>query len=510
MKIKPVDIEIPECDPFKHDLLDRERTATTLTNLLQNLEPPYTMSIDASWGNGKTTFLNMWKQHLRNEGFPVVSFNAWETDFTGSPLVALTSELIEELKRLDDNDDLGIKALETKIPKILKIALTKVVPVLISLTGGVVSIQTNEPAVGLAATTFSSGLSVAMEETTKDEPQNDSSEPTTYLDAKATIIDFKTELRNTACALSSKHDNKPLIIAIDELDRCRPSYAVELLEIAKHFFSVDNIVFVLAIDKSQLSHAIKAIYGNDFDATGYLRRFIDLDFRLPDPDRTSFMTHLMGQTGLLQFLEDYPRASWGEPTHAKKLLESFLILPILSVRQIQQAMHRLGLVLASLDSPTNISYGAIAVLVILKTINPALYQRFIQSDMTDKEVIDDLLDLPGLQNMRFTKESALFEALLIMGYCEFSLAKNINPVLGTPSLFHHYYHIIDDNSVPDPLNSTDDTTPSLSELHEGQVLRYLREQRSMFQVVQERTPVGFNLTAQRLELISDDLNGNNA
>ena len=257
MKIRPADIEIPKCNPFKHDLLDRKGTILTLTNLLQNLESPYTMSIDASWGNGKTTFLNMWKQHLRNEGFPVVSFNAWETDFTGSPLVALTSELIEELKRLDDNDDLGIKALETKIPKILKIALTKVVPGLISLAGGVVSIQTNDPAVGLAATTISSGLSVAMEETTKDEPQNDSPEPNTYLDAKAAIIDFRTELRNTACALSSKHDNKPLIIAIDELDRCRPPYAVELLEIAKHFFSVDNIVFVLAIDKAQLIHAIK-------------------------------------------------------------------------------------------------------------------------------------------------------------------------------------------------------------------------------------------------------------
>ena len=83
----------------QHDLLDRKQHILTLTNLLHNLESPYTLSIDASWGNGKTTFLNMWKQHLRNEKFPVVEFNAWETDFAGDPLVAITSELLESTQR---------------------------------------------------------------------------------------------------------------------------------------------------------------------------------------------------------------------------------------------------------------------------------------------------------------------------------------------------------------------------------------------------------------------------
>ena len=111
MKIKPDDIEIPHDDPFRHDLLDRTQPVLALTNLLQNLETPYTMSIDASWGNGKTTFLNIWKQYLRNEGFPVVSFNAWETDFTGSPLVALTSELIEALETYGEEFNLDLEAL---------------------------------------------------------------------------------------------------------------------------------------------------------------------------------------------------------------------------------------------------------------------------------------------------------------------------------------------------------------------------------------------------------------
>ena len=204
---------------------------------------------------------------------------------------------------------------------------------------------------------------------------------------------------------------------------------------------------MLAIDRTQLTHAIGALYGNEFDSVGYLRRFIDLDFQLPNADRTKFMAQLMNQTKLQQFFDDYSGHSWGDSGDTKRLLETFLSLPSLSLRQIQQTMHRLGLVLASLDSPpTNISFGAIAVLVILKTINPSIYDQFIRSDLTDKEVSDELFDKPGLQFIRTTREGALFEALLAMGYCEFFLANSREPILETDSLFHHYHHIIESDA----------------------------------------------------------------
>ena len=76
---------------------------------------------------------------------------------------------------------------------------------------------------------------------------------------------------------------------IDELDRCRPSFSIEVLEKAKHFFNVENIIFVLGADKEQLGHSIKAIYGNDLNVNGYLRRFIDLDYVLPSPDKGLFV-----------------------------------------------------------------------------------------------------------------------------------------------------------------------------------------------------------------------------
>ena len=97
--------------------------------------------------------------------------------------------------------------------------------------------------------------------------------------------------------LAESHGQHPLVVVIDELDRCRPSYAVELLKAAKHLFAVDGVVFVLALNRSELSHSIGALYGGKFDATGYLRRFIDVDFRLPDPDRAAFIDRRWTQFG---------------------------------------------------------------------------------------------------------------------------------------------------------------------------------------------------------------------
>lgn len=512
MKIKPDDIEIPHDDPFRHDLLGRKQSILTLTNLLQNLETPYTMSIDASWGNGKTTFLNMWKQYLRNEEFPVVSFNAWETDFAGSPLVALTSELMEALEAFGEEFELELDAPVRKIQTLLNKLVPTGVVGLVYLLNYLSNIQFDASLLSAVATGATAGIGAATSAVAlNDEPQAEPQEPNTYMNAKSTIGDFKSELQYVAHELSAVHDKKPLIIAIDELDRCRPSYAVELLEIAKHFFSVDNIVFVLAIDKSQLSHAIKAIYGSNFDAIGYLRRFIDLDFRLPVPDREAFMTQLLKQTGLLRFFENPHEYSWGHSDDAQRLMGAFLSSPALSIRQIQQALHHLGLVLASLDSSKNIPYAATAVLVILKTLDPLTYRQFTQSNMTDREVVHEIFGLPEFQNFRSTTYGALLEALLIVGYGEFAMTQGRDPMLEEQSLFHHYRNIID--SLPNfAFNSTaiDNLSPSPTP-HERMVLGHLASYYGLLNTVQiHKQPVGFNLTAQRLELFSDDLGGNNS
>jgi hypothetical protein len=67
MNLKSPELEIPLADPFKNDLLGRKESAVSLTELICSTDEPLVLSINASWGEGKTTFLNMWRQILTNK-----------------------------------------------------------------------------------------------------------------------------------------------------------------------------------------------------------------------------------------------------------------------------------------------------------------------------------------------------------------------------------------------------------------------------------------------------------
>ena len=77
-------------------------------------------------------------------------------------------------------------------------------------------------------------------------------------------------------------NTQKLVIFIDELDRCKPSYALEMLERIKHYFDDDRIIFIVSVNKEQLTHTISNYYGNGFDSTSYLNKFFDLEAHFPE------------------------------------------------------------------------------------------------------------------------------------------------------------------------------------------------------------------------------------
>jgi hypothetical protein len=135
-----------------------------------------------------------------------------------------------------------------------------------------------------------------------------------YEAGKKTIRKFREDLGKLVEAVAGQREpdqRKPVVFVIDELDRCRPSYAVGLLEKVKHLFSVDGLVFVLGIDRHQLAQSVRSLYGSGMDADGYLRRFIDLDYRLPEPDHKKFAEAQFARFGLDGMLN----ARRGSPEH---------------------------------------------------------------------------------------------------------------------------------------------------------------------------------------------------
>ena len=93
----------------------------------------------------------------------------------------------------------------------------------------------------------------------------------------------------------------PMVFIIDELDRCRPTFAIELLERVKHIFDVPNLVFVFGINRDELCTSLQSIYG-EIDASVYLRRFFDMEFTLQEVDSAKFSRHLMQKFGVDTFL----------------------------------------------------------------------------------------------------------------------------------------------------------------------------------------------------------------
>ena len=73
---------------------------------------------------------------------------------------------------------------------------------------------------------------------------------------------------------------KKLVIFVDELDRCKPTFAISVLERVKHLFNIENIVWVFSINKAQLIMNIRHFYG-EIDAGQYLQRFFDFELQLP-------------------------------------------------------------------------------------------------------------------------------------------------------------------------------------------------------------------------------------
>lgn len=407
IRIQPAEIEVPVDDPFKHDRLERKESIEILTNQLKQIESPCVFSINAEWGNGKTTFLKIWCQYLRNESFSVVEFNAWETDFSNTPFASLTAELLEAFQA----DSEKFKA--AKLKKLWNIAIEIVSKTVPALTRVAVSGLAEGDVAGVAegdvADLTVSGVSLLTEQ---------------FGLLKSNQNDVKMFKKSLGEIVESAKLNQPLIIVIDELDRCRPSYAIELLEVAKHLFSVKGIIFVLAVNLSQLTHSVSSLYGSSFDSKGYLRRFFDIDFTLPLPseNRESFIESLVDGTGInCYYSQSADRLGSNHYPNIKNLLCIFFSRSDLSLRQIEKAIVRLVLMLGSLKD-YELTHGVTAAIVlILRTLSPASnFEQFVNGEISDLQFADFIFEQSGAMAFRHEKDAILLETRIVLASFEIS------------------------------------------------------------------------------------------
>ena len=214
-----------------------------------------------------------------------------------------------------------------------------------------------------------------------------------YESQKGSLLEFRKELEKFVDEVCEK---KPLIFIIDELDRCNPHYAVKVLERIKHLFNIPNIIFVLSIDKEQLSHSIRGYYGSDLiNANEYLKRFIDIEYALPDPDVDSFCQYLFEYYNFQSFFFQAQDLSYNE----SGAIQSFLLTAStifkykrLTLRQAEKIFINTRLSLNMFgDTHDKIHVDLLCILTYLRVCESDFYEKISRREYnTIQELINQI------------------------------------------------------------------------------------------------------------------------
>jgi hypothetical protein len=388
MKIYIPEPVIEENEGFseKADIFQRKQFGERLADLVRSCQDGIVIALDAQWGEGKSTFIKMWRGHVGpNAENPIKSlyFDAFANDYQKDPFLALAGELYD---LVTDEGDEKKKEFKDKAKGVAKSLARGAIKIAVrTISGGIVDgsvIDSAEKDVSdLFADQVDSIIADKLENAKKD---------------KLAIESFRGYLEKFA----DDHGNgSPIVFIIDELDRCRPDFALDLLEQIKHLFSVKGIVFLLVLNRNALEEIIKVRYGSGISASQYLQKFINLWLTLP---RKSDYYHQGWQYNdylLKQMLEE--RDQYYDEG-ANKVLNDLAGLKRLSCRQTERIFSYLAIInnmglLFSLDA----DYKKILVFVCyLKVINPEIIERIILGNIEGKELFE-IVDV--LSNVDYKK-----------------------------------------------------------------------------------------------------------
>lgn len=360
-------------DPFGEDgrdLLHRRKTGNALSDLMQGFENPRVVALNGNWGTGKTWFLKKWAHHhpTKFADTTVVYFDAFAYDYISDPLPAMVSALEERTLLRDRN----IKRMKKAA---FKIAQT-------GARAGLAMATSGASEIGIVG----SGIIKSLGNQTEKEIEE------YWRKEKGRGMAMK-QFRSALESLISTGNSKRVIFVVDELDRCRPDYALEVLEVIKHFFFVPRVHFVLGVNLEALEDMVSARYGAEDYATEYLEKFIQVKLTLPE----EISKDGGSRRNVLEYL-DHLCQEMEVPNHIGEWLKIRIKLVTsansISFRQIEHIVS--AVVLANPESrKTNGQgkgyyyegrYGIMVDLIISKIAFPKLYPRFVDANIT----LDDL------------------------------------------------------------------------------------------------------------------------
>ena len=328
----------------------------------------------------------------------VVYIDAWKQDFSNDPMLSVVSSIINQLQALLPKEDKTISETLGKASEFMK-AIAPIVAkgVMKKATG----IDLNDDGEHDLTKADEAMLGDIAAKVTDKMIKNHNS-------TLNSIATFKIAIKEWIEAIQVKSDsNSPTFIFIDELDRCRPTYAVQMLEVIKHFFEMDNIIFVVATDTEQLQHAIKAVYGREFGAQTYLGRFFNRRCTLQSVSKEYFIQNYITQKFKPTESIFEERDTWPKLRGKDDFVNLIFQLEVafdLSLRDLEQFIDKVISVILSTDKKINIIF--LIYLFMLHESNKTIYDDILNSQLTNFHGIlkrDGLvLNKIGVSKIKFT------------------------------------------------------------------------------------------------------------
>lgn len=375
MKLTVPPLEIAEDEGFssEKDIFKRVEFGERLAKLIENANDNLVLALDSQWGEGKSTFIQMWRgyvEHQRNDKFKTIYFDAFANDYQKDPFLALASGVYEILPH---------KSTTTK-----KQFTKKAGDAAKAFTRGAIKIGVKVATGGLIDGSVVDSAEKDISKLISDQVDNIIADRFKSIEKdKLAIKAFKHHLGEVAI----EHGNgRPLVFIIDELDRCRPDFALDLIEQIKHLFSVKGITFLIVLNREQLEAYVKSRYGIGVDASLYLQKFINIWLNLP----RKFEKHLDYGVHYFRFaLSKMLDAGEQIPNNVTKaVLEEIIRYHKPSYREIERILSYFALIKNMTGESYIVPFQHIMAFVCyLKGTNSGLFEQIFKRSISLEDIL---------------------------------------------------------------------------------------------------------------------------
>jgi len=377
------------------DEFSRKPIAEKIIRLLNSDIDVSPLIIDGKWGTGKTEFCFKLKNLIEADNpteYKVGYVNAFQADHANEPLLTLIAEVAGFYGEKDDKRKSFIK---------------NAIPYLRLISG-----------IGLKA-----GLGFAFGRYAADIPDALTEGFDEIKDGSKSLIDQSLEsmikdqveaeknLSTLRDALSDIASKNPIILLIDELDRCRPDFAVMMLETIKHVFDVKNVQIVLITNAEQLKATIKHSYGSETNSHDYLYKFFKYQINLPtatkDTEGSSIENNVIYFRATVQASKVIPQ-NFKDNEYIYEI-PTFLDVGGMSLRNIEQIVRCIETLVVFEDKEISQSPSGEQIIMVFLSFVYMIDKEILQQISKKNIISKDFLDFMGCTRLVLPKDYIIVE-----------------------------------------------------------------------------------------------------